>query len=121
MHAHYRLLGPGPKIAGDRSEYVKMLERQIAIRVFEMLRSGGGGGKNDGSGDDSIDDCANHHKTDRKVWFYRVARGGGKVWQEPVDEGWALHSESRGCRVQHYTTRTLIHTVFAVLFSFRDT
>eukprot|EP00804_Cyclotella_cryptica_P026455 CCRYP_008112-RC/>CCRYP_008112-RC protein AED:0.21 eAED:0.21 QI:128/1/1/1/1/1/4/123/886 len=90
MHAHFRLLGPGPKIVGDRSEYFKMMERQIAIRVFEMLRSGGSGGSNHDSTDDSIADCANHRKAATQVNFYRIARGGGKVWDEKVEEGWAL-------------------------------
>jgi hypothetical protein len=75
LHSHFRLLGPTIAAVGCRTEYERWLEKEVARRVFDLLR----GGKDD---DGQV----------RSVKFVRLVRFG-KGDEEEVHDAWALKSE----------------------------
>jgi hypothetical protein len=75
LHSHFRLLGPTIAAVGCRTEYERWLEKEVARRVFDLLRRG------------KDDDGRSGN-----VKFVRLVRFG-KGDEEEVHDAWALKSE----------------------------
>lgn len=103
MQSHFRLLGPATKAVGMRSEYMRLLEKEVARRIFYMLCDDSLGVNvvsNNVAGSDvalgniskrAVDNDGATERQKNKIQFIKLIQFG-KGAEEEVDRKWALKS-----------------------------